>query len=443
MRIPRRYAGHAALAGALAVAVVVPSGLVSGSTAAAPRTPAGSADVSSVSATGVGSVPVRPDVARMHVQVLRDAPTVAQAVDRTAHSVRRVAAVLAAAGVPAADMQMWDIGVNRTGRGFAFYGSREYTVTLRDVERAKHTAADVEAVAGTRVRQFSYEVSEPARYAPEARAAAVADARAAAGRQAAEQGRRLGAVRTVTQDEDAEVSFRWAGSREGEPTASAGDWGIPPVPSDMTVSLRTTLVWDTVPLLGGPAPDAVGRVTVTGFGIAQTEPEYVRTYFSLRGWGTTEAAARRNAAPAIARLRESLRASGIADRDVDVDPVRMLDTYSKRHKAEGWTAYCGFEVKVRDLARAAEIVDAASWAVGDPTRLLRWDYGAADRARLLPEAERAAHAAADAAARHYAELLGRTVGDVEAVRTVPRGGIRPDADATAASHRLVVTRELA
>ncbi len=399
---------------------------------------------------GTGSVQSAPDVAHMTVQVLGRGTSIPKAVDRTAAGVRRVRSIFTSAGVPAGDVRLVDIGVNRTGRG-DFLGAKDVTVTVRDVAAAKGLAASLKSSVAdleTRLRDFSYRVEDPERFASEARAAAVADARAAAESRTTAAGRRLGAVLSVREMSGPDVSFRWVGGPgDGEPTANSGYGEVPEPPSRMTVSMRVAIVWEVLSLLGTPS-SAPGVVTVTGLGRSSTEPEYVRTLFLLRGWGTDKAAARKNAAPTIRRLRDSLEAAGVAAADIRAEARPLRDEYSHKYKTSGWAAIYEVEVKVRDLARAEQIVDDAAHAVGSKGHYFRWQYGASGQAALRATAVRRAKAGAAAAAGQYADLVGRPLGKVVAEGPPPRSRdgfavVRlPEDDAPAAVHRVVVTREL-
>lgn len=415
---PRRArAAAVVVAAALAVAVAGVQAVQPSSAESAPvEDPA---TPTTVTEDGVGAVQVPPDVATVVVRIGNVEPTVAAAVDRNAAVVRRVRAALGRGGVGAGDVRAIDMFVSaaRAEGRMARSAGRELHVTMRNVRRAQQVVAEIARVGGTatRIMQFSYGVADPAPYVAGARAAAVAEAREPAERGAKALGKRLGAVRTVVETEGWSVGFRYAGSSgPGEVSASHGTAEVPPPPSALPVSVRTRVTWELAPLEGmAPKP---GRVTVLGIGSAGKPAEFIRTHFFLWGWGTSQAAAQRAADPAIRRLRVALRAAGVEEDDVRADPVRMLDTYSRSRKAAGWTAYCGFEVRLRDMAHAERILESVAKKVGNPTRMFGLDPGIGSQEGLLGKAESAARADAKSTATQYARIAGRPLGKVVEVR---------------------------
>lgn len=151
----------------------------------------------SITVTGTGRVPVRPDVADLRLGVSLTEPTVEAARSAAARALGDVLARLRALGIEDRDLQTSIVAVNpqydysREGRPPRLAGytiSNLVAVTVRTIDRVGE-AIDAALTAGaTSVDRLSFRLADPSAAEAEARAAAVTDARTRADTYAAAAG---------------------------------------------------------------------------------------------------------------------------------------------------------------------------------------------------------------------------------------------------------------
>jgi uncharacterized protein YggE len=182
------------------------------------------------------------------------------------------------------------------------------------------------------------------------------------------------------------------------------------------------------PALAQAAPDAaVPMVFVTGEGVVNMAPDMAMITVGVvnRAETAKEAMAATNAA--MTTLTETLKAAGIAARDLQTAGLSLHrgadDGYSSSKAETGFTARNELAVTVRALADLGRILDAA---VADGANTLRGvQFGVADPAPLLDEARK--RAVADA--RHRAEVMttaaGLRLGQITQMADTPSGASLP------------------
>jgi uncharacterized protein YggE len=157
-----------------------------------------------IEVSGTGTAQARPDrlVARLGAEGI--GPDLAAALAGGESAARAMAEAARAAGVVDGDLRTEDLSVgqhhDQQGRPSGYRAWLGLTVTLRDVDAAGAVLGDVLAAGGDAARLLgvSLAVSDPSAALEEARAGAVADARAQAEHLAALAGRVLGAVRRIS-----------------------------------------------------------------------------------------------------------------------------------------------------------------------------------------------------------------------------------------------------
>lgn len=195
--------------GALAIAAVATAGAI-----ALPSRSANAQDVApitlprTITVVGEGKVSVEPDIARINigVEVLR--PTVREASDANQEIVDSVLAALSAAGIPDEDMQTSNFSVYAERYGangpladdeINYRVTNTVNVKVRDLESVGDILdAAIEAGANN-IYGIEFAVDNTASYASDARAAAVADAKARAEELASLTGVTLGDVVSVSE----------------------------------------------------------------------------------------------------------------------------------------------------------------------------------------------------------------------------------------------------
>ncbi|CAN5781608.1 SIMPL domain-containing protein [soil metagenome] len=173
--------------------------------------PAARADIREIIVTGQGDVDVAPDLATVTTGVESQAATAEAALDATSAAMREVLEAMEAAGIERADIQtsqisltpVWsDQPVPGPGRGredrppmiAGYAASNLVTIRVRELARLGAVLDAVSRAGGNRIHGIGFSLAEPRRYEDEARAAAVADARAKAELYASAAGVGLGPV---------------------------------------------------------------------------------------------------------------------------------------------------------------------------------------------------------------------------------------------------------
>jgi uncharacterized protein len=162
---------------------------------------------------------------------------------------------------------------------------------------------------------------------------------------------------------------------------------------------------------GSAAPS--GRaITVTGTGTARAVPDEASFSFGVESSGATARAAQTANAARMARLIAALKGTGVAARDLQTTDVSVMPDWSDDgSRVEGYQAHASVRAKVRRIARAGAIVDAAVAAGATETSgpsLERGDDAALYRTALR-NAVTDARAKAQALAAGASVQLGRVV----------------------------------
>jgi uncharacterized protein YggE len=157
-----------------------------------------------IDVSGTGTAQARPDrlVARLGAEGI--GPDVAAALAAGETAARAMAEAARSGGVPDADLRTEDMSVgqhhDQQGQPNGYRAWLGLSVTLRDVDGSGAVLGDVLAAGGdaARLMGVSLAVSDPSAALEEARAGAVADARAQAEHLASLAGRALGDVRRIS-----------------------------------------------------------------------------------------------------------------------------------------------------------------------------------------------------------------------------------------------------
>lgn len=163
-----------------------------------------------VAVTGVAEVEAAPDLASVTAGVETLGATAAEALSGNSAAMNAVFAALEAAGIERRDLQtsnlslgaVWDHG--RDGgeaRITGYQASNLITVRVRDVSALGAVIDAVTTAGANRLHGVSFELADPAAALDEARAQAVADARARAEIYAGAAGVGLGEVLTIRETE--------------------------------------------------------------------------------------------------------------------------------------------------------------------------------------------------------------------------------------------------
>jgi uncharacterized protein YggE len=107
-----------------------------------------------------------------------------------------------------------------------------------------------------------------------------------------------------------------------------------------------------------------------------------------------------------------LHDAGVDDADIQTVDLSVNPTYDDRGGIDGYEATDTVVARIRDLAKAGPVIDAAAAAAGDNVRVQGITFSIDDDSKLLASARSKAVKRARTQAEQLAEAAGVSVGDV-------------------------------
>jgi uncharacterized protein YggE len=185
------------------------------------------------------------------------------------------------------------------------------------------------------------------------------------------------------------------------------------------------------PEQAGGADKPAGGITVFGTGKIKAVPDEAQFSLGLQSEGQT---AREALAANSERMRHviaALRAAGVAKEDIQTQDVSVSPSYEDKGRITGYTTHNSVSVRIRNLARAGVVLDAATNAGANDV------YGPSltrsDRDELQAKALRSAVADARTKAEALAGAAELQLGSVTAIEERSDGGYEPYFDTALAS----------
>jgi uncharacterized protein YggE len=161
-------------------------------------------------------------------------------------------------------------------------------------------------------------------------------------------------------------------------------------------------------------------VQVLGIGTATATPDVVRVSLGLRCEADAVSAALGQAAEAVRAVSSAARANGLVDADIASTSASVQPRWDRNgSRVTGYTAHHRLTLRVRRLAEVNDLIDAVAAAAGNALVIDGIALDLDDRKPLEEQARAAAFADAEARARHYALLAGRSLGPVRSVVEEP------------------------
>lgn len=209
--------------------------------------------------------------------------------------------------------------------------------------------------------------------------------------------------------------------------------------TDGTATTGTTGTAEQPPLAQGAAerdPDgAAGRdgITVTGVGEVTGRPDVLRAIVGVEVIDDSVQAAMDTASERAEAVATALRDAGVDGEDIQTQDVTVRRARPERPPEPGaapapeqrpYVAENRLDVRIRDVERAGEVLQAAVDAGGDAARLRVVRFDVEDDDQLLADARERAFADARDKAEQYARLAGRELGELRALhegRATPHG----------------------
>ncbi len=182
------------------------------------------------------------------------------------------------------------------------------------------------------------------------------------------------------------------------------------------------------PETAGGAEKPAGGITVNGTGTVKTVPDEATFSLGVESKGAT---AREALAANSARMRRviaAVRAAGVAKEDVQTQDVSISPSYDNGGVVSGYSAGTSISIRIRNLAKAGAVLDAATNAGANNVYGPMLDRS--DREQLEAKALRSAVADARSKAEVLAEAADVQLGEVTAINEGFDNGPEPY-DATA------------
>ncbi|WP_282695915.1 SIMPL domain-containing protein [Streptomyces sp. CC208A] len=168
------------------------------------------------------------------------------------------------------------------------------------------------------------------------------------------------------------------------------------------------------------APRAAARaetpatVTVTGSGSASAAPDLAILSVGVEVTKATAKEAMAAQKTVAEALLAVLREEGVEDRDIRTNSLSLTPVYAQtsggESKVTGYQAGQTFSVKIREIGRAGQVVEAVNDATGDAGRVNGIVFDVADPTELRAKAREAAYRDAYEKASQHARLSGHRLG---------------------------------
>ena len=168
----------------------------------------------------------------------------------------------------------------------------------------------------------------------------------------------------------------------------------------------------------GAATATARRITVTATGQAKGTPDIADVSIGVSARAKTAAAALDTANDRAAKVIAALQDGGVADEDLQTSGLSVMPTYAVDGSIDGYEVSNSVTARLRDVAKAGEVLDAAARVAGDEIRVQGISFGIDDDSELLKTARQRAVKRARAQAEQLAEAAGVELGEV---RTIDEG----------------------
>ena len=197
----------------------------------------------------------------------------------------------------------------------------------------------------------------------------------------------------------------------------AEDTVAPASTPDQAASMATDSTTQTPPAQQPAASSSASPtgIWVSGEGTVDLEPDLALLNVGVEVQAPTVSEARSQAADAMDAVIAAVRNRGLTDADIQTS---SFDIWPRYDYVEGVQTLAGYRVsnsatiKMRDLDSVGGIIDDVADAGGDATRIDGIRFTVEDPMPFMADLREAAFQNAREKARHYAELIGVSLGDV-------------------------------
>ncbi len=177
---------------------------------------------------------------------------------------------------------------------------------------------------------------------------------------------------------------------------------------------------------GSAEPADTTGITAQGVGEVTGVPDILRISMGVETRAEAASDALADNSARTRALIDTLKGAGVADEDLQTSELSVSPTFDEDgREVTGYRVANRLEVTLRDIDRAGEVTDAATFAVGDAIRLQGLRFDIDDTSDLYAEARADAVERADAQATQLAGAAGVDLGPVRSITESPVGGPIP------------------
>lgn len=193
-------------------------------------------------------------------------------------------------------------------------------------------------------------------------------------------------------------------------------WGAIGFVSLLVITLTSCAAADT----SGESDTAPRGISVVGSGRVAGEPDTLRATVGVEVERTTVQEALDDANAAAQAVIDAVQGAGVAPEDTQTSTFSISPRYDRPDPGEpqrirGYVVTNQLDIKIRELDNAGEVLQEAAEAAGDDARVQGVQFSLEDNESLLAAARERAFADARSRAEQYAELAGRSLGDVVSI----------------------------
>ena len=176
-----------------------------------------------------------------------------------------------------------------------------------------------------------------------------------------------------------------------------------------------------------PTEDEMDRsITVTGHGTVEVTPDVADVWMGVQATAPGGDEVMTTVERKSNALVDTLKAAGIADRDIQTSGLSMYPNYSPNgQRITSYTASVDVSVRVRDIDGVGELLDAVQGSVGEDLTIGGISFSYENPEAVLEQARVAAIDNARTRARQYAAAAGAEVGEIVKIVETPTGGPIP------------------
>lgn len=180
--------------------------------------------------------------------------------------------------------------------------------------------------------------------------------------------------------------------------------------------------------VGSSTDDSSSGINVTGQGRVTGTPDTLTITLGVSVLRDTVGQATGDAGTRADAVIAALKAGGVAEADIQTANYSIYPEYEYSERGQrllGYRVSNQLLVKVRDLDRAGEVIDAATAAGGDDAVVHGLSFSIEDNQALLEAARTAAWNDAEAKARQLARLAGVVLGRAVSITETIQFDSRP------------------